>query len=84
MSIATLRQEAESASAHRGHVLAWQAPHHGEYRSYQVGVCKTCRAWVSVCDRPLPNEILVGGTAVALSCPVAPVGPDGMSNVWDC
>ena len=30
--------------------------------------CKTCGNWVQVCVHPLPNEIDIGGPAVALNC----------------
>jgi hypothetical protein len=32
--------------------------------------CRWCDAWVQVNVRPLPNQIEVGGPAVALNCPV--------------
>ena len=30
--------------------------------------CKDCRMWVQCLDYPLPNQIDIGGPAVALNC----------------
>ena len=56
------------AAEAREHILVWAAPWHGEYRSVQSAVCETCGAGVSISTRPLPNEIDIGGSAVAVNC----------------
>lgn len=64
-----LRQEANEACAARGHkVMEWSAPYHGESRSLQHASCSVCGLEVHIRMNPLPNEIEVGGEAVALNC----------------
>lgn len=67
-----LRGEAEDAAHWRGHRLKWHPPTHGERKSVQYAECVNdgCKAWVQVNMRPAPNEIDIGGSAVALDCPV--------------
>ena len=65
---ASLRKEAVVAATWRGHALKWSAPWHGEYASVQTGECTHCHAEVTICTRPLPNQIDIGGSAVAISC----------------
>lgn len=65
-----LKIEAMDAASFRGHaVILWQAPHHGEHRSYQLGTCTDCGMQVCINTRPMPNEIDIGGELVALNCP---------------
>ena len=68
MRLDILRSEANGTAEGRGHILNWHAPHHGEHRSYQIGECDTCGMQVCVNTRPMPNEIDIGGEAVALNC----------------
>lgn len=72
----TLRAQAEMSAIWRGHSLRWLAPHHGEARSYQNGECVRCGASVTVNTHPMPNEIDVGGDAVAVGCGAAYVPED--------
>ena len=54
-----LKKDATASAKFRGHNLKW---------SGTLGTCKTCDKWVQVMVKPLPNDIEVGGTAVALNC----------------
>jgi hypothetical protein len=68
-NIHTLKKQAQRASAWRGHRMHWiPAISHGEQRELQTGVCRYCDATVHLNTRPLPNEIDIGGEAVALNC----------------
>ena len=68
MSLLNLKREAEEAATRRGHRLEWTSPWHGEHRSVQQAECAACGAFASVSTRPMPNEIDVGGSAVAVDC----------------
>ena len=72
-SLSTLKKQAQQSTAWRGHSMKWHAPHHGEHRSYQTAECVRCGMDVCVNTRPMPNEIDIGGNAVALDC--SPTGP---------
>ena len=66
-----LRNEANKACKVRGHdTMEWSAPYHGETRSRQCASCSMCGKEVQITMNPLPNEIEVGGEAVALNCEV--------------
>lgn len=71
--LATLRTQATLSASNRGHALLWRRPHHGEARSYQIGYCAKCGKEVCVNTKPQPNEIDIGGEAVALNCTSKPV-----------
>ena len=60
-----LKQEAKKACEWRGHRMGkWVA-----YSSTTYGCrCLTCEKAVVVNSRPMPNEIDIGGEAVALGC----------------
>ena len=64
----TLKAQANESAERRGHKLAWSGPYHGESRSVEYAECERCEAFVSVSTRPMPNEIDVGGSAVAINC----------------
>jgi hypothetical protein len=64
-----LRRVAIAAARKRGHVLRWSGPAHQDVR-LQYADCRNCRAWVAIRVYPQPNEIDVGGNAVALDCPI--------------
>lgn len=62
-----LRREAIDSSIFRGHELTrfkWATPTRG------WADCKNCAAWVTVIVNPAPNEIDIGGPAVAVNCPI--------------
>lgn len=66
--LGTLRKEAEQAIQFRGHHIVWMSPWHGENRSTQEGICQRCNKTVFINTNPLPNDIDIGGEAVALCC----------------
>ncbi len=66
--LGTLRECASRTARFRGHNLKWQAPHHGEHHSYQLGECSQCDCYVCITTRPMPNEIDIGGDALAITC----------------
>ena len=65
-SLNTLRKEAAAAAHFRGHKrLSWMS-----HACHEItGTCTTCGAEVQCLVYPLPNEIDIGGEAVALTCP---------------
>jgi len=70
-----LKLEAQDACRFRGHKLG-AFKHLGEVRKYAMAECVKCGAWVQVCDAPMPNEIDIGGPAVAVSC-------EGKMRPWE-
>ena len=71
-SLGELRRAARDGAQKRGHRLQWGSPYHGESRSLQSATCANgeCGAWVQVNSKPEPNGIDIGGSAMALDCPV--------------
>ena len=67
-TLSALRREAEESCSYRGHAMSWNAPWRGEHQSVQSAECRMCMRWVQVNTRPLPNEINIGGDALALDC----------------
>jgi len=66
-SLLALKREARHAVQQRGHRLgAWIPSHAGR----ACAECAVCGAWVTVNRYPMPNEIEVGGSAVAIECRV--------------
>ena len=68
-SLGTLKLKALESTQFRQHTIKWEPPYHGERNSLQTGYCIICSAWVQVNTLPLPNQIDIGGPAVALNCP---------------
>lgn len=71
MSARKLRAEAHRACERRGHDMTNLYP---VARSADKPVawgarCKRCNAWVNVRLNPAPNEVDIGGSAVAVNCP---------------
>lgn len=66
--LAALREKAERTANWRGHALRWRPAHHSKDRSYQVAFCTRCPCAVCIKTHPLPNEIDIGGSAVAIGC----------------
>jgi hypothetical protein len=55
-----LKQQAQKAATFRGHGhLMWEG---------RIGTCPKCGSWVQVTTHCLPNEINIGGPAVAVDC----------------
>lgn len=66
-TLKSLRREAAHTTNLRGHRMRWSI-HHGERKSLAIGVCNRCEAMVTCSTKPAPNEIAIGGDAVALDC----------------
>jgi len=68
--IACARTSAE-LRGHRLGLFSHNPPY--DYRESAIAECRAdgCSAYVQVMAKPRPNEINIGGTAVALDCPVA-------------
>jgi hypothetical protein len=67
MSIAliALQREAARAARFREHRLGrWE-----EHETWATAKCRDCPAQVTVNTKPMPNEIDIGGDAVAVNCP---------------
>lgn len=65
MNVLGMMQEAREVATSRGHnVKNWDVIGNDCY----LLECKDCKMQVMVKEFPLPNEIQVGGEAVALSC----------------
>ncbi len=64
-----LKQTARQAASQRGHSLCRFAKlTTGSGNQIHIAHCGVCQADVSVKLHPLPNEIDIGGEAVALNC----------------
>ncbi len=60
-----LKEQAIDSSKWRGHFMK---PFVTYENKYYFSYCRYCDAYVQVTPKPLPNEIDIGGTAVALNC----------------
>ena len=69
LSILSLMEETKNTVLSRGHNVKYWNVLGGDCYSLE---CKDCKMSVMVKENPLPNEINVGGEAVALNC-VKPV-----------
>lgn len=65
-----LKLEAKKSCKNRGHKMGKFSSHLSAFKAEAFCMNKDCVAWVQVNTNPLPNEIDIGGDAVALSCPV--------------
>lgn len=68
MKLSTLKRIAQSATTFRGHRMQWEAPSGHADRMQQLAVCRLCGADVQLLTYPLPNQIDIGGPAVAITC----------------
>lgn len=69
MQLSTLKKQAQQSTHWRGHTMRWVKPvHWGQGRYIQTAVCKRCNRTVQLLTHPMPNEINIGGEAVALNC----------------
>jgi hypothetical protein len=65
MKIATLKKHAKVSATELGHKIRW-----GKTLPVAcIGKCVFCGAWVQVLTHPQPNQIDIGGPAIALNCP---------------
>jgi len=62
MKFSTLKKQAQSSTSFRGHKMKWSE----KYPNYAE--CRKCGAWVQVMENPPPNDINIGGPAVAIHC----------------
>jgi len=62
-SIKSLRRQAARSAAYRGHSMRWEME-----TDYAIGTCRHCGKCVVCLTKPAPNEIDIGGEAVALGC----------------
>jgi hypothetical protein len=63
-----LRQDAEQAAERRGHTLkGW---HYHSQGTSAATDCIRCQAYVYIKLKPQPNEVDIGGTAIAINCKV--------------
>jgi hypothetical protein len=70
-----LKRDARRAATFRGHKLSRFAAHHFQTKLASATCThEGCEAKVTVNTFPQPHEIDVGGTAVALNCPVSEGG----------
>lgn len=69
-SLNALRREAAMSARWRGHSLRWSQPFgRADGPQSQIGRCR-CGMEVIVHQRPAPNQIDIGGEAVAVGCPL--------------
>lgn len=67
--LSTLKRRAQAATKYRGHRMRWGVVYgRANGPKSQHGQCRDCGASVSVHERPAPNDIDVGGLAVAVNC----------------
>ena len=64
MKLTTLKKQAQHSANWRGHKMRWQNP--GTLT--QLGYCRKCGKEVLLNTSPAPNEIHIGGEALALGC----------------
>ena len=71
-SLAVLRRDAASTTSRRGHRMNWEYSKrdYADPRCSAIGTCVRCGAWVQIMNDPAPNQIDIGGTAVAVDCKV--------------
>lgn len=63
-----LMREARAAAVNRGHWLGTFGHGSDWYRHVRTATCRYCAMSVTVNPRPQPNEVEIGGEAVALNC----------------
>ena len=72
---AFLEREALESCRNRGHKMGKWVAHSHNGRPFYRSVCRVCGMYVDVRPEPHPNEINIGGTAVALNCGDWEFGP---------
>lgn len=70
MKIETLRKNARASAKWRGHAMKKFIRYGGSVpnKTNYYSECKICRAYMIVNLNPAPNEIDIGGSAVAINC----------------
>lgn len=67
-NLSELRKQATKSAEFRGHTIKWHSPYHSERQSLQNGECINCACEIQILMNPAPNQIDIGGMAVALTC----------------
>lgn len=80
MTLNTLQQRARKSTIARGHSMQWDAPFQSNGGWGVNAKCRHCGKTLTVMTRPLPNQIAVGGEAVALDCDRAFPGARAKEN----
>ena len=62
-----LKYAAQNGAILRGHVLGEWIQHSRKHRIH-ISNCVYCNMQVAINTNPLPNEIDIGGEAIALNC----------------
>ena len=69
MKLSTLRKYAARSCNLRNHKMKWGNPFGSASGPFsQFGCCKYCKKEVLIRENPAPNDINIGGEAVALNC----------------
>ena len=63
-----LEHDAETTASARGHRLATWDEHRRVHGMSAIAHCRSCPSWVFVVTDPDPNQIDIGGPAVAVNC----------------
>lgn len=70
LEITRLKNEAMESCMFRGHTMGdWHENFLPNYRG--ISECKNCGKIVCIISNPLPNEIDIGGEAVAVHCEIS-------------
>lgn len=75
-SLRSLKREARESATWRGHKLRPFVTYHDG--KVATATCRDCPVSVTVNTHPAPNEIDIGGDAVAINCPAT------WSEHWHC
>jgi hypothetical protein len=67
-ALTSLQVQAELSCHFRNHKMGKWNVNHGESRSLSDATCVRCGAWVQCNSKPMPNEIEIGGPALAKQC----------------
>lgn len=62
-SLNSLQRQAAKSTHWRGHSMQWRT-----FDDVRIGKCRKCGKHVLLLVSPRPNEINIGGEAVALNC----------------
>jgi hypothetical protein len=70
MKLSTLIKSAQRSTASRGHRMKWGSVYgRADGPKSRNAECRKCGAFVTVHESPAPNQIDIGGEAVAVNCP---------------
>ncbi len=77
-AMSSLKKSAQRSTSLRNHRMSWQpitihegwTPHCGRTaaRASQIGSCRDCGRVVVLTNYPAPNDIAIGGDALAVNC----------------